>query len=200
MVYAGCVFVAGIHPSGTWMSGSFESVRWNAWVDRLDLGLYSHPKEFWGNRVRTHANSNGPTPLPSIGSSEEDRTYDAASRRTASPPHYWLSYSNPSHLFHDNVTISYSLRGGVTVSHLFHTGVIICSLSPVPLQLSVSHYLSPISYWRRYLSPVQQWCTYILFLNCSTSASFPLTCSTMGSLSLAYFVMAPLSFTCSTMV
>ena len=49
MVRAGCVFVAGIHPSRTWTSGSFESVRWNACVHRLDLGLYSHPKEFfWG--------------------------------------------------------------------------------------------------------------------------------------------------------
>ena len=27
----------------------FQSVRWNACVHRLDLGLYSHPKEFWGN-------------------------------------------------------------------------------------------------------------------------------------------------------
>ena len=25
-----------------------ESVRWNACVYRLDLGLHSHPKEFWG--------------------------------------------------------------------------------------------------------------------------------------------------------
>ena len=49
MVRAECVFVAGIHPSRTWTSGSFESVRWNACVLRLDLGLYSHPKEFfWG--------------------------------------------------------------------------------------------------------------------------------------------------------
>ena len=31
------------------MSGSFESVRWNACVHRVDLGLYSHPKEFLGN-------------------------------------------------------------------------------------------------------------------------------------------------------
>ena len=31
------------------MSGSFESVRWNGCVHRLDLGLYSHPKEFLGN-------------------------------------------------------------------------------------------------------------------------------------------------------
>ena len=47
MVRAGCVSVAGIHPSRTWTSGSFESVRWNACVHRLDLGLYSHPKEFF---------------------------------------------------------------------------------------------------------------------------------------------------------
>ena len=39
------------------MSGSFESVRMNAYVHRLDLGLYCHPKEFWGNGVRTYVNS-----------------------------------------------------------------------------------------------------------------------------------------------
>ena len=44
----GVFFVAGIHPSRTWTSGSFESVRWNAYMHRLDLGLYSHPKEFLG--------------------------------------------------------------------------------------------------------------------------------------------------------
>ena len=41
------------------MSGSFESVRWNACEHRLDLGLHSHPKEFWGNGARTHVNSKG---------------------------------------------------------------------------------------------------------------------------------------------
>ena len=41
------------------MSGSIESVHWNACVHKLDLGLYSHLKEFWGNGVRTHANSKG---------------------------------------------------------------------------------------------------------------------------------------------
>ena len=46
-VHAGCVFVAGIHLSRTWMSESFESVQSNACVHRLDLGLYSHPKEFY---------------------------------------------------------------------------------------------------------------------------------------------------------
>ena len=42
------VSVAGIHPPRTRTSGSFESVRWNACAHRLDLGLYSHPKEFLG--------------------------------------------------------------------------------------------------------------------------------------------------------
>ena len=32
-------------------------------MHRLDLGLYSHPKEFWGNGVRTHVNSKGKNPL-----------------------------------------------------------------------------------------------------------------------------------------
>ena len=31
MVNAGCVSVAGIHQSWTWMTGSLESVRWNAY-------------------------------------------------------------------------------------------------------------------------------------------------------------------------
>ena len=56
MVHAGCVFVVAIHPSRKWMSGSFESVQWNACVHRLDLCLYSHQKEFWGNGVGTHIN------------------------------------------------------------------------------------------------------------------------------------------------
>ena len=43
------------------MTESFES----AFVHRLDLGLYSHPKEFWGNRARTHVNFNGI--IPSTG-------------------------------------------------------------------------------------------------------------------------------------
>ena len=88
-----CVFVAGIHLSRTRMSASFESVRWNACVYRLDLGLYSRPKEFGGNGVRTHVNSKGK--IPSTGGSEQDRTRDAASCRTVSPTHYQLSYSGP---------------------------------------------------------------------------------------------------------
>ena len=47
------------------MSGSFESVGLNACVHRLVLGLYSHPKEFLGNGVRTHVYSKEKkSPLP----------------------------------------------------------------------------------------------------------------------------------------
>ena len=48
-----CVFlvVAGIHPPRTWMLGYFEYVRWNACVHRLDLGLYSHPKDFFAGNI-----------------------------------------------------------------------------------------------------------------------------------------------------
>ena len=59
MVHAGCAFVASIHLSRTWMSGSFESMRWSSCVHRLDLGLYSIPKRVIGNGVRTHVNSKG---------------------------------------------------------------------------------------------------------------------------------------------
>ena len=45
---------------------SFEPVRWNACVHRLDLGVYSHPI-FFGNRVRAHVNSKGK--IPSTGCS-----------------------------------------------------------------------------------------------------------------------------------
>ena len=54
-------------------TGSFESVRWNVCVHRLDLGIYSQPKEFGGKGVRTHVNSKGKIPcngkiLPREGS------------------------------------------------------------------------------------------------------------------------------------
>ena len=62
------------------MSGSFESVGWNACVHSLDLGLYSHLKEFWGNGVRKHVNFK--EKIPSTGGSEEVRTRDAATCRT----------------------------------------------------------------------------------------------------------------------
>ena len=41
----------------------FESMQWNACVHRLDFGLYSHPKEFLGNGVKTYVNSKEKNPL-----------------------------------------------------------------------------------------------------------------------------------------
>ena len=67
------------------MSGSFESVRWNACVHRLDLGYTLIQKSFGGMESERR--------IPSTGSPEQDRTRDAAARRTASPTHYQLSYS-----------------------------------------------------------------------------------------------------------
>ena len=81
MVHAGYVYVAGIQPSRTRMS-----MCWNACILRLDLSLYSHPKEFLGNGVRTHINSKGK--IPSTGRSE-DWTHDATSHRT---PSQWTTY------------------------------------------------------------------------------------------------------------
>ena len=59
-----CVFVAGLHPSRTWMSGSFESVQWNAYcVNRLDLSIYSHPKEFFREWSPSPCQLQGKNPL-----------------------------------------------------------------------------------------------------------------------------------------
>ena len=46
-----------------------------------------------GNGVKTHVNSK--RKIPYTGGSEKDQTHDTASRRTASPTHYQLSYSSP---------------------------------------------------------------------------------------------------------
>ena len=78
------------------MSGSFESVRWNACVHRLDLGFYSHPKKFWGNGVRTHVNFKGKIPstgkiLPS-GKSNPRHSITQDSEPNTLP----TSYSGPS--------------------------------------------------------------------------------------------------------
>ena len=75
------------------MSGPFEPVRWNACVHRLDLGIYSLPKEVFGSGgggggrggVRTHVNSKRKIPSTENFSSEEDRTHDAASRSDSEP-------------------------------------------------------------------------------------------------------------------
>ena len=91
-----------------------ESVPWNARLHRLDLGLYSHPKELGGNGVRNHVNSKGI--IPSTIGSEEARARDAASRRTASPTHYRLSYSGPAEAFKQSTPHLHRWHG-VTVSY-----------------------------------------------------------------------------------
>ena len=64
MVHAGCVFVADIHLTKTWMSGSLESVPWNACVHRLDLGLYSYLKSFGGIVSETKLTAREKSPVP----------------------------------------------------------------------------------------------------------------------------------------
>ena len=71
------------------------TVQWNSYVHRLDLGLYSHPKEFWGNGVRTMLIPRGKSPLPEKFSPEEDRTHNAVSSRTASPTHHQQTVAAP---------------------------------------------------------------------------------------------------------
>ena len=75
------VFLLPAFTTRTWTSGSFESVRWNACVHRLDLGLYSHPS-FFGNGVWTHVNSKGK--IPSTGKFPQ-RRIEPATLWTASP-------------------------------------------------------------------------------------------------------------------
>ena len=95
------------------MSASSESVRWNACAHRLDLGIYSHPKEFgvffaffcfcfcflffffWGGGgvgMESEPMLREKSPLPEKFSSEEDRTHDAASSGTESPTHYQRAF------------------------------------------------------------------------------------------------------------
>ena len=63
MVHAECVSVAGIHPSRMYECPDLLSLcDGMPSVHRLELGLCSHPKEFWGNGVRTHVNSKGKIP------------------------------------------------------------------------------------------------------------------------------------------
>ena len=94
-VHAWCIFVASIHPSRTWMSGSFESVRQNACVHRLDQFILSSERVSVKG-VRNHVKTMGK--IPSTRCSEEGRTCDAAQCRTASPTH-WLSWTNGLSLY-----------------------------------------------------------------------------------------------------
>ena len=50
-------------------------------MHRLDLGLYSHPKEFWGNAVRTHVHSKGNIPSTESQRSIEPTKLHQAEKR-----------------------------------------------------------------------------------------------------------------------
>ena len=95
----GVLFYANIHLSRTWMSGSFDSVQWNACVHRLDLYLYSHLKEFWGNGVRTHVNSNGKSPLLEKILPREGSNPQCCIQQDSEPNTLPMSYSNRWALF-----------------------------------------------------------------------------------------------------
>ena len=75
------------------MSGSFESMGWNACVLRLDFGLYSHPEEFYRMESEPMLTPSEKSPLPEA--QRRIDACDAASHRTASPTHYRLNYSSP---------------------------------------------------------------------------------------------------------
>ena len=131
MVHAGCVFVVqlvGIQLSRSWLSGSFESVWWNACIHKLDLGLYSHPKQFWGNGVRTHVNSKGKIPftkknLPRGGSNPQHSTQHQAGQRAQ---HTTTSYSGPKVAVSNTVNIiTWYFSGGQNSS----VGSVLGSLS-----------------------------------------------------------------------
>ena len=104
------------------MSGSFESVRWNACVHKLDLGLYCHTKEFWGNGVRTQVNSKGKIPSTGKillrGGSNPRRCIKQDSEPKTLP----TSYSGPQlqviyrHCCHPSVNSSW---GSSTLYHLW---------------------------------------------------------------------------------
>ena len=92
-VHAGCVFVAGIHPSRTRMSGSFEFVRWECVCAQTSpVLILSSERVFW-NGVRNQVNTKGKI-LCTRGPGE-GQTRDPASHRTASPTLYQLSCSGP---------------------------------------------------------------------------------------------------------
>ena len=74
-------------------SGSFEFVPRNAYVHRLDLGLCSHPKEFFKEWNQNQCYPQGKNLL--YRRLEGGSTYDCASRRTANPTYYRRSYSGP---------------------------------------------------------------------------------------------------------
>ena len=67
-------------------------MRRNACLHRLDLGLYSHPIEFWGMESEAMLTPRG---NPLYQKTRGGSTSNAESCRTTSLTHYWQSYSPP---------------------------------------------------------------------------------------------------------
>ena len=78
--------------SRMWMSGSFESVWWNTFMHRLDLGLYCHPK-VWGVEPEPRLSPREKWPQP--GGSEESQGHNTASCRVVSPVCCHLNFLGP---------------------------------------------------------------------------------------------------------
>ena len=84
MVRAGCVFVAGIHPSRTWTSGSFEVRAMKCMCAQTrPRFILSSERVFWGNGVWTHVNSKGK--IPSTGKFPQTRIEPCGQRAQALP-------------------------------------------------------------------------------------------------------------------
>ena len=90
------------------MSGFFESVRWKTCTQTRPRFILSC--QVLGNGVRTHVNFKAE--ISSTGGTEQERTLDAASGRTASPTHYQLSYSGPSCEIDTDTVKGQLLKGG----------------------------------------------------------------------------------------
>ena len=97
------------------MPGSFQSVPWNACVHRLDLGLYSHPKEFLGEveskpMLTPREKSHQPENILPRGGSNPRRCIKQDSEPNTLP----TSYYGPEHQF--LVTCHLSLWGSTPES------------------------------------------------------------------------------------
>ena len=93
-------FVAGIHPSRTRVSGSSESVRWNACVHRLDLELYSHPKELLGSQKSKLAPRKNPLYQRLRGGSDPQGCITQDSKPNTLPTElFWLDSTYNCFLF-----------------------------------------------------------------------------------------------------
>ena len=106
-VHAGCGFVAGIHLPSTWMSGSFESVQWNACMHRLDLSLSYHLEEFLGNGVIIYVNTKGKSPLLEVQRRIEPTTLHHAGLQAQHTTH-WAIRVLYNQLFHNTCARSHS--------------------------------------------------------------------------------------------